>query len=257
MNDVEKNFQREMYIFGEVQDFDIGNKKTVKIRFLTYKEYLMNMSHLSLISMNTLHIYHQYRKILKNESAEVLDEIEALKRESLYNIVSRSPDLIDSYLRILALKLDIYEEQEVEEFITLIFSDEAVFMKARELIMDTEMLVESEVSPNPEVQKGIEISRNLKSQNNKNAPGIADVLTSIVTGTAISFEDLQDMTAIQVNSVYQRIGAFKEYDTTTLFATVSSDVNIESWGRKIDLYEKTSSSIAKQEFDKNYGKLMN
>lgn len=252
-----REFERELYIFGEPQEFWINEEKSVKFRFLTYKEYLLNNGYLSLISQNVLHLYYQYRKVLDTKDEEVMEELEKLKKESLYNIVLQSPDLISSYLKIISLKLDALEQDELEDIIPLLFENEDVFMRVRTLIMDMEMLVESEVNPNPEVQRGIELSRELKSQNNKDAPGVIDILTSIVAGTSVSFERMQNMTAIQVNSIYQRIGAFKNYDTSILFATVSPDVSIESWNKRIDLYERESSSISRQEFDKNYGSLLN
>jgi hypothetical protein len=65
------------------------------------------------------------------------------------------------------------------------------------------------------------------------------------------------MTVLQLYSVFYRLGAFKNYETTTLFATVSGDVKIESWSKKIDMYERETSRIKKQDFDKKYGSLLN
>lgn len=252
----QREFERELYIFGEAQDFKISDDITVKLRFLSYKEYLLNMGHLSMIGQNVLHLYHQYRKMIDKKDTKLLRELDELKEANLYDIVLQSPDLMSSYLMILELKLSSYEKDEIEEILPLLFGSRDVFMEMRRLVMDMEMLVESEVSPNPEVQRGIDMSREIKLKNNENSTGVADILTSIVAGTAISFKDLQNMTVIQVNSLFQRIGAFKNYDTTTLFATVSADVKIESWSKKIDLYEQEKSNIDKKEFDKNYGSLL-
>lgn len=249
------NVDRELFIFGEPQEIEL-NEMSVKFRFLTYKEHILHMHHLIVISYDTLHWYYQYKKVLDSKDKELMNELEELKKESLFSIVRQSPDIIESYLTVLQLKLDSYSPEEIEYILPLIFENEEVFSFVRTLVLEMEAIVEDEVSPNPEVQKGIEISRKLKSEQNKDSPGLSDVLTSIVAGTAVSFKELQNMTAIQVNSLYRRIGAFKDYDTSILFATVSPDVSIESWGRRIDLYEKESSSISRKEFDGKYGSLL-
>jgi len=63
------------------------------------------------------------------------------------------------------------------------------------------------------------------------------------------------MTVLQIYSTYYRIGAMKSYDTTTLFATVSGDVQIDQWNRNIDLFEKQTAGMKASEFNKNFGGL--
>lgn len=244
-----------MYLFGEPQDFAMGDGETVKVRFLSYKEYLINMGYLSLMNQDVLHIYYQYQKVLDIKDKKIQEALETLKNDRLFNIVSGNAEFASSYLKIFATVLDMHSEIEVESALTRLFEDEQLFIKMRELVLDMQMLVADEVSPNPEIQKGIEISRKIKSSG-KDSPTFADIVSSIVAGTSNSFTEVCNMTVIQVYSLFYRIGAFKNYDTSTLFATVSPDISIESWNKKIDMYETNGSTISKKDFDKTYGKLM-
>ncbi|MGG0667660.1 hypothetical protein ABE073_03935 [Lederbergia citrisecunda] len=255
MNENKKiiNYDRDMFIFGESIDVPLVGK----VRFLNYKEYLMNINDLSIISMNVLHIYHQYRKMIGNENAEeALEAIEELKKEKLMDIVRSHQNFVQSYIKVFSLVLDENDEESAVEAIRNIFSNEDLFMEFRMLILEMQMVVEEFVSPNPEIQEGIEASKKLKREEGESLTPI-DIATSIVAGTANSFEDVCNMTVIQVNAIFYRIGAFKNYDASTLFATVSADVKIESWSKKIDLFQKEIHGIKKKDFDKKYGSLLN
>lgn len=243
------NIDKELFIFGEPVETEVG-----LVRFLTYKEYLMNMSLLNLISMNVLHFYHQFRKMIDSKDKEALDELEELKNTKLLSLVLSIREVVDAYMTVFSMVLDLNEPEIIESNLEKVFDDEDLFMKFRELVLDTNMLIEDEVSPNPEIQKGIEISRKLKSESGDRQTS-TDIITSVVAGTSTTFEEVCKMTALQLYAVYYRIGAIKSYDTSTLFATVSSDVKIESWSKSIDLFKKETSTIDKKQFDKKYGGL--
>lgn len=243
-------YDRELFIFGEpIHVPDIG-----AIRFLTYKEYLLNMSDLGMMRLNVLHIYYEYRKQIKKSDEQALMALEELKEESLLNIVRSNRQFLDAYTRILLLVLDI-DEENYADVIGLIFDREDLFTSVRQLVLEMQILNEDEISPNPEIQKGIEMSKKLKSEGGeKQTP--TDMISSVTAGTANSFKDVCAMTVLQIYSVYYRLGAMKSYDTTTLFATVSSDAKIEPWNKNIDLWDTQSSTINKADFDKKYGSLM-
>ncbi|MEH6944818.1 hypothetical protein [Bacillus sp. JJ722] len=53
---------------------------------------------------------------------------------------------------------------------------------------------------------------------------------------------------------YYRIGHIKNYDTSTLFATVSPPkLKIDSWSKHIDIFADEKHFITKEEFNKNTG----
>ena len=65
-----------------------------------------------------------------------------------------------------------------------------------------------------------------------------DIVSSVAVYTGYTYEQINELTLYQFYTTFQRIGAFKSYDTNTLFATVSTEkINIESWCKHIDLFE--------------------
>lgn len=271
------NYDRTQFVFNDpVFVEEIGY-----VRFLKYKEYLSLIEELSYIKMSVLHVYHLYRKMLK-DSKEDLEGLEAIKEESLIAIVLNQETFFSAYQKIFSTVLDvndsdstwspelvtlweeekstyesIYGESSFEKTLThkaleLIFSDEDLFMSFRQLILDMQMLVEDHVSPNPEIQAGIEASRDLKNQDSDGLMPL-DIVTSIVAGTSNSFEEVGNMTVLQVNSIFYRIGAFKNYDANIIFASAGADIKIEPWSQSIDLYKKEEVGIKEKEFNKKFG----
>lgn len=271
------NYDRTQFVFNDpVFVEEIGY-----VRFLKYKEYLSLIEELSYIKMNVLHVYHLYRKMLKDDK-EGLEGLEAIKEESLIAIVYNQETFFLAYHKIFSAVLDIndkndswsaelvrlwedekiayesvYGESSFEKTLTqkaveLIFSNEDLFMSFRQLILDMQMLVEDPVNPNPEIQAGIEASRDLKNQESDGLMPL-DIVTSIVAGTSNSFEEVGNMTVLQVNSIFYRIGAFKNYDANIIFASVGADIKIEPWSQSIDLYKKEEVGIKEKEFNKKFG----
>jgi len=244
---------RDFYIFGEPIDTKFG-----KIRFLTYKEYLLNLSELSLISQNVLHLYYMYRKQFEKEknSKELIEELNQYKKKNLYEIVLGTDYILEAYLKILLLVLDTneYSDEEFKIVIDAIFSTEEDFMYIRNMIMDMQVLTEDDVSPNEEIQKAIERSRRVK-QHSSDKQSFVDIVTSITASTNNSFEDVCNMTVFQVYATYARISAIFNYNTTTLFATVAEKVSIEAWNKHINLFEKKTDTLTQEEFKSQFGGL--
>lgn len=243
------NLDRDLFILGEPIETHFGS-----VRFLTYMEFIKYFVELNLISMNVLHLYHQYKKQSEvfppEERADFLKAVEEVKVLSLQEFVTTDDRLVNAYATILNLVLDEESQHRIEEII----NDAESFMGMRQLIMNMNFLTEDPVSDNPEIQEYYEDRKKMKQKNaGKQSP--ADIITSIVAGTSNSFDDVKKMTVIQVYSIYYRIAAFKEFDTQTLFATVSSDVKIESWSKNIDLFEKEELGIGYAAFNKQYGGL--
>lgn len=243
---------KEFYFFGLPVQTEL-----CEIRFLTYLEYLQNLSELSAMSQNVLHIYYQdknhYDKIKLDEDTgkQVEESLEALKDESLFNIVMSRNDLEAAYRKIFSIV--IADNQAVSD----IFRDENLFMTYRKLVLDMNMMTETFVSPNPEIQKGIERSRRVKVSANRDKQSFGDIVSIIVVGAGILPQDVARMTVLQVYSTYFRISRFQNYTTSTLFATVSEKVEIESWSAHIDLWEQDSHAIEYSKFKNTTGNMLN
>lgn len=234
---------REKYIFGISVVTDICT-----VRFLKYHEYVEFLPELSTMSMNILHIYYQYKNSVDKNDERINDVLEDLKKDTLYNVVVNNEMFADAYLRVFKLVID------KEEAIEKIFDDEKLFMQYRKLILDMQILSEEEVSPNLEIQKAIERSRRVK-QKDAEKQSYGDIISSIVAGTSNSFDDVVGMTVYQVYSVFYRMSAIFNYQTSSLFATVAEKVKIEAWNKHIDLFKTESDTIEQGEFNKKFGSM--
>lgn len=241
------DYDKNLFIFGEpvVTQFGV-------IRHLTYREYLTNLPQLSLITQNTLHLYYQFKKIYKNTKDESINQaLKEIREASLYEVVISMEEILSAYVKVIQLVLDMNENIDIK----FIFSSEENFMFFRKLVMDMNVLTEDEVSPNEEIQRAIERSRRVK-QKDTETQSFVDIVTSIVASTSNSFEDVCNMTVFQVYAIYARIGAIFNYQTSTLFATVAEKVKIESWNKHIDLFNKESDVLTKDEFDNKFGSIL-
>lgn len=244
-----KGIDRELFILGEPIETQFG-----QVRFLTYVEYLKHLADLTLISYNILHIYNQYKaesiNLNPEERKEFLNSLEEFKKISIHEYVVNDDHLKKTYTELFKLVLD----EENHDRIPQIIGEEDMFMGMRQLVMDMNFITEDPVSDNPEIQEYYD-ERKKQKQRESGKQSVSDIVTSIVAGSANSFDDVRKWTVIQLYSIYYRIAAFKGFDTSTLFATVSNDVKIESWSKNIDLFEKEELGIKYDEFNKKYGGL--
>ena len=239
--------EKDLYIFGEPIKTLVG-----EVRFLTYKEYLVNIASLNLITQNVLHLYYQYKKQIDEKDEKALELLESLKQLTLFELIQSEPSLYEIYQKIFTLLIS--PKPDIDNPAEIILSDENLFMQYRQLIMEMNLLSEEMVSPNPEIQRGLEMSRNYKQQASGQT-SFTDIVSSIVAGTTNSFKDVCEMTVYQVYATYYRMGAIFDYQTSTLFATVSEKVKIESWSKHLNLYERDSHVIEKDDFDKKFGSM--
>lgn len=219
------------------------------LRFLTFEEYLDLADILGLISMNNLHIYYTYKKLIPNPTEDEKVQILELKETPLREIILRDSYFLKTYLQIIELVTAFKEDFTVE----YIFEDNDRFMEFRQCIMDMNLLKEEKVFKNEELQEGLEIGKKMQ-QDKSDALLPEDIITSVVALTSNSFEDVLSMSIYQVYAIYARLNSIMNYKTTTLFATVSSDVNIEAWNKHINLLEKENTSDMKRsEFENKFG----
>jgi hypothetical protein len=233
---------KEFYILGLPIQTEIGNCHFIKVK--EYPDYFMD---LQVISLTKNHIINKYHELNKDRS---LDEfIEELNRVSLYEIAIGIPDVKESYFNVFS---KVFNDDQ-----TLTMLTEENFDYYRKLIMEMNVLKEEKLSPNPEIQRAIDRSRALKSQDGDKLE-FSDIVSSVVGYNGLSYIDLNEFTVYQLYMTYYRIAQIKNYDTTTLFATVASDkVNIENWSKHINLYEEENHSITKDQLTQKADSLFN
>jgi hypothetical protein len=242
-----EQIRRDLFFLGDDIETPFG-----AIRFLKYKEYLSMQVELNIISMNILHFYWSYKKNdnFKLANDEDKAQVEEVKNLSLYEFILKAPYYTNAYYTVFKKVLVNHENLEQ------IFDSEDLFMGLRSLVMDMNVLIESPSSPLEEIQDYYDIRRQ-KQQKEAGEQDVSDVVSSIVVGSPHSWEEVGDMTVIQVNLMYSRIAAFKNFDATILFATTNSEHKIEQWSKHIDLYSKSDLGIEYGQFNKKYRGLFN
>lgn len=241
---------RDEFIFGLPIDTEYG-----KIRFLKYIEFTKYKVETYLFNQNVLHIYYMYRKDAEGDK-EKIELIEPLKEAKLFELVYGLPQFKQAYVTLLGLVLDMngFDSETLNQIVEEILNNEEKFNYYRKLIQDMNLLKEVDVSADETTQKYIEMARQAKDENGQ-PNSILNIIASLAVATSHRFEELANMTVMQVTAMYYKLNQFKNYETSTLFATVSNDVKVESWSEIPDLFKPESLTIDGKDFSKKYGGL--
>ncbi|WP_235879434.1 hypothetical protein [Robertmurraya siralis] len=227
---------REFYILGLPIETDIG-----ECSFLLVKEYPDYFMDLQVLSLSKTQIIYKYSEINKDGSLNEL--INELNNSSLFEIAMGIPDITHAYIRMFNKS---FNSREVINSL-----NEKNFNYYRKLIMEINCMKEEEVNPNPEIQRAIERSKRVKARESEKLE-FADIISSVVGYNGLSYMDINEFTIYQLYMTYYRISYIKNYDTSTLFATVSADkINIESWSKHINLFEDDKNAMSYGEFKKS------
>jgi hypothetical protein len=233
---------KEFYILGLPIDTEIGQCEFIKV-----KEYPDYFADLQIMSLNKLHIIYKYHEINKNHEFD--DVIKELEKLTLFEIVTGIPEIQMAYYRVF---LKVFGNEEV-----LYKINNQNFDYYRKLIMDMNCVKEEVINPNPEIQKFIEKSKRVKQQDSEPLT-FADIVSSVVGYNGLSYRDINEMTVYQLYMTFHRIAQIKGYDTSTLFATVSTEkIKIESWCKHINLFEEEKHAIEYNTFKQTTGSIVN
>ena len=221
---------QDFYILGLPIDTSIGKCHFVKVR--DYPDFLV-FQRLLLINKDKM------MKIFKDNSDCDDEMLEIIKQtHELYDFIKMMPELDQLYNQLFqfVFKQSVYSKV-----------DSSNFDYYRKLIMTMNCIEEEEVNPNPEIQAWIEKSRQFF---NKDKVSFEDIASCVVAYTGHTYNDINEMTIYQLFMTFQRISAIIAYNTTTLFRTVSNDVNVESWAKHINLFEKRGYGVDNYKFGK-------
>ncbi|MCY0089190.1 MULTISPECIES: hypothetical protein [Bacillus amyloliquefaciens group] len=226
----------EFFITGEPISTELG-----ECRFIKVKEYGQLANYLRLIKMSKKEIIYVYSKEDVNRFGELDELVAELKKMTLYEISGTLPNFQEAYSTVLS---KMFDGKEILDKLT---PDN--FDSIRELVLKMCCLKEEKISSNPEIQKANERSKRVKSQD-VDQVDIADIISTVSTYTGYLYKDINDMTLFQLYMTYHRIAQFKQYDTSTLFATVSPEAgkNIVNWDKHIDLFEEEKHYISRDKF---------
>lgn len=224
---------REFYILGLPIQTEIGECNFLKVS--DYPDYIVD---LLTVSMSKENLIFKYTDMNKDGSLnEFIDELHKL---DLFTISAHIPEMQVAYYNLFN---KVFENEEAIKLVT-----PENFEYYRNLILTMNYTKEEKINPNPEIQKAIERSRKLKAKDNEGME-FADIVSSIVGYNGLTYDDINKFTIYQLYMTFYRINQIKNYDTSSLFATVSDKVKIDSWNKHINLFEEDSHSLSREEFE--------
>ncbi|MGM7720493.1 hypothetical protein [Metabacillus sp. Hm71] len=234
----------EFYILGEPIETEIG-----KCEFIKVKDFPDYFQELQFMSMSKEEIAYQYSKL--NKKGEIDELIQRIKScPSIYEVVTNIDELFELSQAYMKVFLRVFEEESISKI------TKENFDELRKLILTMNCQKEDKINPNPEIQRALERSRRVKQQESENLT-FSDIVTSIVGFNGLTYENIKEMTVYQLYMTFYRIAQIKGYDTSTLFATVSTEkINIESWSKHIEMFEEEKHTISHEAFKRTTGKVV-
>lgn len=250
--------EQEFFIFGEPIDTPYG-----EIRFYSFKEYQKRSRELAIVSFSTLKIYYLLVEFLKKHKAKKSDlkELRTMKKMDLYDFIRMSYLQGDrSYLEAYMTVFDeLITNENIKDFKNpdIYFEHMAheQFYELRDIIMRMNILKEEKMAHDEKVQEYLDKSKRFKNQG-KEAPTTETILSSIFVNTGVEYSKLTQMTAYQVMSTYTRIHALKDFEISSLFATVSGEVTLEAWDRNNDFFKEEEFGLDLSAMKKNFEEML-
>lgn len=240
--------------------FFLGNKVEHKIsvgniRFMTLEEYLSVQGELSLIVMNSLHMYYTFTKNMKTKAER--KNLWFLRDADLFDVVR----MVDEEGRFLFYSfykayVNVYSLIFTREQIVQIMTNRDVFHETRRAFMKMQVLTEERVTKYAMTQKAFERRKKMMIEQMKGkSPTIADIASAVSVGTGLPYKEIADYTVYQLYLSYHRIASFNDYQTSILYSTVAPKVDIVSWAEHIDMYKTdTTGDLDADDFMAKHGK---
>lgn len=212
---------RDFYILCEPIDTRIG-----KLHFLKVKDYPKLLRYSSYLLLEKDEIV----KAIKEFDENLADYLSGLQLIEVIKLL-KGTGIYDSFRKLfqLCFKKDVFDLIETDEELEYY----------RNLIKKINCINIEKPNPNLEIERFNRFRRFLQSKK-----GEAITFEAIYTSVwAAVGQKPNDMYIYELYALFNRIAQFKQYDTTTLFATISGEVKIEPWYKHIDILKKDERGI--------------
>lgn len=218
------------------------------LHFITVEEYLdFIMSYGTFVQLDKIDLISNL-----NDLYQDFPELELL----LYHAKKEETELFDIIMLSKSFNMGLYEgyrqmfEHLFHEDVFHLITTSEEFEYYMDLIKETNSFNNEKPNPNPEIERRNKLRRFLE-QSKGNDITFEAMYTSV--WLAIK-QDPNELTWLLFEKLFQRFGQFKNFDTTTLFATVSAESKIEPWYKNLNI-EKEKQYIDESEIIKSQKKL--
>ena len=235
-----KKYKPNNFILGLPVPTDIG-----ECHFLSVTEmddYLVPLSVVSQDKNRIISLLSDKDVVIEHKE----ETLEVLRSLSLYEVVQQLSTHVESYKKLYS---HLFRDTDAWNRV-----NEENFEELRKLVLLMSCIPEEETSSNPEIQKRLDKDKQIKAASGGNIE-MTDMLTSIHVATGASYEDIAKQTYFQIQSTFKRISKFKDYELTSLMATVAEKVEIISWGEHSPLVDNEEQALSRDKFNNDYGKM--
>lgn len=212
---------RELYILCEPIDTRVG-----KLHFLKVKDYPKLLKYSSYLMLDKQDIINA----IKSFDEDLADYLSDLSMIEIIRVL-KNTGIYEGFRQLfkLCFKKDVLD----------LIEDNKEFEYYRELIKKINCVNFEKPNPNPEIERFNRFKRFLQAKKGESISFEA-IYTSVWVGVK---QRPKDMYIYEMYALFNRIAQFKQYDATTLFATISSEVKIEPWYKHIDILKKDEKGI--------------
>ncbi|MCX2885991.1 hypothetical protein OQE43_16975 [Bacillus velezensis] len=216
------NVLKDFFFLGRPINTEVG-----AIDFIHLRDYPEYISELNMMKMSKKEIIRNFSKI--NNDGSLNDLIIELKKNSLFKIVhDYLPEFNQAYFKVFS---KVFVDKE-----SLHLIDQRAFNNVRKLILEMHCLTEEKIVDNDELQEFHDLNNQLKLQNSQN--DLKDIASCVAAFNGYTYQEVANMTIYQLYLSYYRMGEIMNYNTSALFATVSTDVKIGDWNSHVDMYRE-------------------
>jgi hypothetical protein len=106
----------------------------------------------------------------------------------------------------------------------------------REIIMKQNLMFEQKIYKNPIIQEWA--NKVIMARQKKNAKiTLEDMITTVKNNNGLTYEQIMNQSIYQLHADFYRIGQIKQWEQSSLFATVMEKVEIQSFAASIDIFK--------------------
>lgn len=224
------------------------------LKALSIKDYIQRINSLSVITLGKKNLLAELGKQQKQETGQTDNEIWSLLKElnknSLKALLNEYfNDLLIHYIILTRYCVFFYLEKEVdedgiletdEEFDTRCLTESMTFINSlsdedfdfyRILLLTLHGQTEPKAHLNPKLQKFEDMKNQIKPSGD--APNLPTMISSCAVYMGLTYEEITKWNSLQLQHSFQRIALFLQHSATTLYGTVTSEVELINWADNI------------------------
>lgn len=257
----------EKVILGLPIETEFGLLKPLSIH-----DYLQRINSLGAITMGKKKLLAELGKAQQKETGQSDEEIFVLLRElnelpllallkEYFSEVLQHYMILTRFCKYFYLDedksfnsnedLDKHALDKSFEFVSGL--NEEQFDRYRNILLEMHAQSDAKAHLNPFLEKRAERGRKLLHNNDTNAPSLATMISSCAVYMGLDYSVIAKWNALQLQHSFQRISFFIENSATTLFATVSGDIDFVSWAANIENNKDTNTDQQLDVFTQNLG----